>query len=93
MPCHHNNPDPTAEEIEKVKRLRDAETRLACDRCRAFEDAGFPVPEWAQEWWLLHRREDRKRLVTDLQFLADEQKRLAVLEKLTPAEAELLGLL
>lgn len=93
MPCYHNEPEPTEEELAKAKRLRDAETRLACDRCRSFEDAGFTVPEWAAEWWMLHRKEDMKRLVKSPVELLEMQARIEALAKLTPEELKLIGML
>ncbi len=93
MPCYHNEPQPTAAELAKIKRLRDAETRLACDRCKSFEAAGFVVPEWAQEWWLEHRKEDEKRVATRPQSLAEMRARVELIQRLSQEDLKLLGLL
>jgi hypothetical protein len=93
MPCYHNEPEPTEAELAKARRLRNAETRLAYDRCRSFEAAGFVVPEWAQEWWLEHRKEDDKRVAKRPQSLKELQARVDLISSLSQEDLKLIGLL
>jgi hypothetical protein len=95
MPCAteqnecRSSDDPVKVSSRFIRR-RAAETRLACDRCRQLETNGG-VPEWATEWWELHKVIDDERIATEAEAARTAKVRKSALAKLTAEEREELG--
>lgn len=98
MACrdYPSNDDPRAGSPTVQDRL-DQATRLLCELCRTiiaramYEDLIEPSGELS-EWWHIHQEKDRIRLLMEQTRKLEEERKQAVLAKLTPEDRKLLGL-
>lgn len=98
MPCVSGDMPPTPAEraaerksMERKRKLDDAMTRLACDRCRELEARSGEVPEWAVEWWKIHKKEDERRIQKEVAARKSAEVRKQAIAKLSKEEREELG--
>lgn len=93
MPCysHDNKPNVWPGRTRAEQQEYNVLTRLACDRCREIEARGGVVPEWAREWWELHKKIDAS-LASSPRKQREATIRAEALAKLTKEEREELGL-
>lgn len=88
MPCTDGGY--TREQLDWMEYVRNTTTRLACDRCKEFEERGEPIPEWAAAWWMKHKEFDRQRREREENERQEKLRRLQAVSKLTAEERELL---
>lgn len=87
MPCESG---PSYEDVQREKRMRDAMARLACTYCKELEARGEPIPDWAVEWWTIHKAEDRARELREAAERRERELRESALMKLTGEEQQAL---
>jgi hypothetical protein len=89
MPCVDGGPD--LGRWEKQQRLDEA-TRLLCTVCRGFSAEKISSIKGLKTWWARHKKEDAIREDRELAQKKAEDRRKAVLKKLTYEEQQILGL-
>jgi hypothetical protein len=87
MPCHTD--PPTQEDIYRW----DA-PGAACDALKILERHGLigDISPKTMRWWALHKQKDAAREAHEAKAKAQEAAQKRALSKLTPEEAEALGL-
>lgn len=94
MPCRDYTDDISYWATSEGRKTLDTITRLACERCEEYETKGGieAVPQWAQQWWLLHKMKDAEERDRERQERERLEERARALAKLTPEERAALGI-
>lgn len=88
MPCHS---ELSSQEIEVLHKYNEVQMRLACDRCKELEARGGEVPDWAKEWWAIHKQRDEQQRKHEEEAARSFQIRQQAILKLTSEERNELG--